>query len=80
MAEQHDKLAWQIMKAAVQRPLGSVLPLSLVESWLRGETLDAIQAAIAFAVREGWLTEEDHGWMPTPASAEFVRRSPPQAP
>jgi len=70
-----DKLARQMLKACVQRPLGSVLPLSLIESWFPKEAPDAIRNAITHAVRQGWLIQAIHGWMPTPAGEEIGRHS-----
>jgi hypothetical protein len=70
-----DKLARQILKAALQHRLAQPITLPVIQGWLDGETAAAIHAAVAHAVGERWLTVEGCGWLPTVVGEEIGRRS-----
>ncbi len=70
-----DKLARQILKTAWRNEPRQLLTLTLIASWFVDASPEAIRAAMAHAVREGWLVEQNNAWPVTPAGEAIGRRS-----
>ncbi len=70
-----DKLARQILKTASRNEPGQLFTVALIASWFVDASPDAIRAAMAHAVREGWLVEQNNAWRVTAAGEAIGRRS-----
>jgi len=69
-----DRLAREILKAAILGLAELPLTPALIERWFTQETPDAIRAAVGHSIRQGWLTTRDGGWVLTAVGETIGKR------